>query len=169
VGLEDSTHPTKPPDSNIPLTGPLPAFVLFAAWLCTYRFMYYDALVAALGVFVLMADPRPFFRKAWWPFTSWAGVLVALLLIVENVTAPLNVEMSASVMGFRKTITSEAGRVTAPTIYIASGDEYPWDTVVVIALWVWCIGRLMKDSNLGGRYGEPKVGQVSVEASARRV
>src|SRR5262245_54333397 len=93
------------PADEVPLTGPLPAFVLFAAWLCTYRFMYYDALIAALGVVVLMADPRPFVRKSWWPFASWAPILVTLLLIVENVTAPLNVEMSASVMGFKGTIS----------------------------------------------------------------
>jgi len=163
-----STHPTKPPAGDEPLTGPLPAFVLFAAWLCTYRFMYYDALVAAIGVVVLMADPRPFFRKSWWPFASWAAVLVALLLIVENVTAPLNVEMSASVMGFRKTLTNEAGRVTAPTVYIASGDEYPWDTVVVIALWVWCLVRVMRSGEPGQGNGEPAAVHASVEASARR-
>jgi hypothetical protein len=63
------------------------------------------------------------------------------MLLVENATSPLNVEMSASVMGFRRTITEAAGstHLKAPTIYIASGDEYPWDTVVVFALWIWCL------------------------------
>ncbi|HEY8506293.1 MAG TPA: glycosyltransferase family 87 protein, partial [Gemmataceae bacterium] len=47
---------------RVPDTGPLPAFLLLGAWACTYRFMYYDVLASLLAVFVLMADPRPFFR-----------------------------------------------------------------------------------------------------------
>ncbi|HJZ90782.1 MAG TPA: glycosyltransferase family 87 protein [Gemmataceae bacterium] len=122
------------------LIGPLPAFVFLAAWLCSYRFMYYDSLIAPLAIVVLMADPRPYFRRAWWPFASWASILVALLLVIENATAPLNVELSASVMGLRRPVTGSDGAThqTAPTIYLASGDYYPWDTVVVLALWLWC-------------------------------
>jgi hypothetical protein len=144
VRPEDGSLATSATGPPVPLTGPLPAFVLFAAWLCTYRFMYYDSLIAAIGVVVLMADPRPFFRVGWWPFASWAPVLVGLMLLVENATSPLNVEMSASVMGFRRTITEPAGstHLKAPTVYIATGDEYPWDTVLVFALWTWCLVRV---------------------------
>lgn len=122
------------------LRGPLPAFAFFAAWLCTYRFMYYDALIASLGAIVLLADPRPFFRRAWWPVASWASFFVGLLLVIENATAPLNVELTASAMYYRGTQTVPDGstRQTAPTVHIGSGDEYPWDTAVIFALWVWC-------------------------------
>src|SRR5829696_5283526 len=127
-------------------TGPLPALVLFGAWLCTYRFMYYDALLAAVGVVALLADPAPYFRRAWWPFASWAAFLAGLLLLVENATAPLNLELTGSVMGLRKTVTGGDGaiHVTAPTVYIASGDYYPWDTAVVFAMWVWCAIRVIR-------------------------
>jgi arabinofuranan 3-O-arabinosyltransferase len=126
-----------PPD---PLTGPRAGLVLLAAWLCTYRFMYYDALLAAVGVVAILADPRPHFRRAWWPFATWAAVLAALLLMIENGTAPLNLDVSASIRGLKGTVTAADGstRVTAPTFYVATGDEYPWDTVAVFALWVWC-------------------------------
>jgi hypothetical protein len=122
------------------LAGPFPCFVLLGAWLCTYRFMYYDALLAALGVIVLMTDPRPFFRKGWWPFASWAAIIVGIMLLIENVTSPLNVEATASVHGLKGTVTAADGRTkeTAPTFYIASGDFYPWDTLAVLALWLWC-------------------------------
>jgi arabinofuranan 3-O-arabinosyltransferase len=126
--------------------GPLPGLVLFGAWLCTYRFMYYDALLAAVGVVALMADPRPCFRRSWWPFASWAAVFAGLLLLVENATAPLNLELTGSVMGLRRTVTAADGaeHIVAPTIYIASGDYYPWDTVVVLTLWVWCAIRVIR-------------------------
>ena len=68
------------PAGEVPLTGPLAAFAIFGAWLCTYRFMYYDSLIAALGVVVLMADPRPFFRKVW-RVRAVAPILVGLLLL----------------------------------------------------------------------------------------
>jgi hypothetical protein len=102
--------------------------------------MYYDALIGALGVVALLADPRPYFRRAWWPAASWAAIFVGLLFVIENVTAPLNVELTASVMYYRGTETALDGstRQTAPTVRIASGDDYPWDTVGIFAIWVWC-------------------------------
>ncbi|HVK11266.1 MAG TPA: glycosyltransferase family 87 protein [Gemmataceae bacterium] len=128
------------------LTGPLPALVLLAAWMCCYRFMYYDAAVAAIGVVVLFADPRPYFRRAWWPARSWAAGFVGLMLVFENLTVPLNVEMTASVMALRKKETAPDGTTTvkAPTIYLASGDNYPWDTVAVFLLWAWCAVTLVR-------------------------
>lgn len=138
-------------------TGPLAGLVLLGAWLCTYRFMYYDALLAAVGVFALTADPRPFFRKAWWPFASWAAIFLALLLVVENVTAPLNVELTGSIRGLKGTVKADDGptRTTAPTFYVASGDDYPWDTALVFALWVWCVVRVSRAGRPSQSYPEP--------------
>ena len=47
---------------------------LLGAWLCTYRFMYYDALVAAVGVVAILADPSPYFRRRWWPCVGFERV-----------------------------------------------------------------------------------------------
>lgn len=143
--------------------GPLPCLVLLGAWLCTYRFMYYDVLLAAVGVVALMTDPRPFFRRAWWPFASWAAVIVGLMLLIENATSPLNVQVTASVHGLKGTMTAADGstKKSAPTIYIASGDEYPWDTVAVLALWLWCVVQVVHSNWHAGTHA-PKM----VESSA---
>ncbi|HEX3150279.1 MAG TPA: glycosyltransferase family 87 protein [Gemmataceae bacterium] len=126
---------------NANLSGPFAGLVLLAAWLLTYRFMYYDALLAAVGVVAILADPRPHFRRTWWPFASWASLNASFLLLIENVTSPLNVEVTASIHGLKGTVTAadQSTHVTAPTIFVASGDEYPWDTIAVIALWLWCV------------------------------
>jgi arabinofuranan 3-O-arabinosyltransferase len=132
--------------SPVPMTGPAAGLILLGAWLCTYRFMYYDALVAAVGVVAIMADPRPYFRRRWWPFASWAPVLAGILLLIENGTAPLNVDVTASIRGLRWTATAPDGstKIKAPTIKVATGDDYPWDTVTVFLLWVWCIVRVLR-------------------------
>jgi arabinofuranan 3-O-arabinosyltransferase len=123
------------------ITGPFAGLALLAAWLLTYRFMYYDALLAAVGVVAILADPRPYFQRAWWPFASWAGVFAATLLLIENGTSPLNVQVTASIHGLKGTGTATDGttQITAPTVKVASGDEYPWDTATVCALWLWCV------------------------------
>jgi hypothetical protein len=130
----------------LPLTGPAAGLVLLGAWLCTYRFMYYDVLVAAVGVVVILADPAPYFRRRWWPFASWAPVLAGLLILIENGLAPLNLDMTASIRGLRRTATAADGgtQLKAPTIKVATGDDYPWDTVTVVGLWVWCGVRVLR-------------------------
>jgi hypothetical protein len=111
--------------------------------------MYYDALVAAVGVVAILADPAPYFRRSWWPFASWAPVLAGLLILIENGLAPLNVDMTASIRGFRWTATATDGstQLKAPTIKVATGDDYPWDTVTLLGLWAWCGVRVVR----GGR------------------
>jgi hypothetical protein len=127
-------------------TGILAGFVLLGVWMCTYRFMYYDALLASLAVIAIMLNPRPFFRQSWWPFASCVGILVGVLLLIENVLAPLNVELTGNLGGLKGTVTSSDGstRQTAPRFVIASGDYYPWDTATLFVLWVWCAVKLLR-------------------------
>jgi hypothetical protein len=41
-------------------TGPAAAFMLLGAWFCCYHFMYYDMLLTALPVFLLLLEPLRF-------------------------------------------------------------------------------------------------------------
>jgi arabinofuranan 3-O-arabinosyltransferase len=45
-------------------TGPLAGFLLLGAALSCYHFMYYDLLLASLGVFAMLDPPRQFLRPA---------------------------------------------------------------------------------------------------------
>ncbi len=42
--------------------GPPAAFLCLGAWMCCFHFMYYDALLGALGLFVLATEPRRFLK-----------------------------------------------------------------------------------------------------------
>jgi hypothetical protein len=50
------------PWRDLPLTGPLPGFLLLGGYLCCLHFMYYDVLLSLAGVFVLLDPPGQFLR-----------------------------------------------------------------------------------------------------------
>lgn len=145
-----------------PLSGPFPAMIILAAWLCTYHFMYYDALVSAFGVFVLLAGSGPFFRvrkdhleNADSATTSRPGRkyelvnafvlgVLAVMILHENITQPLKLEWTwvAGERTSQRRLTDGTTEI-APRLIIGTSDKYPWDTLLVMALWLWCWGKVL--------------------------
>jgi arabinofuranan 3-O-arabinosyltransferase len=148
----------RPPDlQTASLTGPRPAFVFFAAWLCTYHFIYYDAMLGLLGFVCLMADPDPWWKtvvRIWQILRSlWTGRvltpgetaptgLIRTMCLAgfvaayaqENLFVPA--DLGVTVILHSRSIT-ENGIDTAPSVAFRTNDEYPWDTYVILWLWVW--------------------------------
>jgi arabinofuranan 3-O-arabinosyltransferase len=152
---------------DVPFTGPLPAMLILATWMCTYHFMYYDSLISAFGVCVLLADPRPFFqaralnrgaikdvfgpmdkppsgRRSLWLVNSFALTAIALMLFHENVTQPLKFEATivAHSMTSKRTLENETTEL-APRLVVGTSDRYPLDTFMIMALWGWCFGAVL--------------------------
>ncbi len=131
--------------------GPPAAFLFLGAWMCCYHFMYYDALLGALGLFLLFTEPRRY--------------LAPLLVVL----APLrNAVAGRPVMGYHRPAVPEAlpPPVTlditpravwtlnrmAPTAYgllvviqyvfpvLGLGNQWgtPWDTFAFAGAWAWC-------------------------------
>jgi hypothetical protein len=135
---------------DVPFVGPLPAMLILAAWMCTYHFMYYDSLISAFGVCVLLADPRPFFRmrvlnqvesgrRSAWIVNSFALSIIALMILQENVTQILKIEVTAvaHAMASQRTLNNGTTEL-APRLIVGTSDRYPLDTLMVLALWSWC-------------------------------
>ena len=99
------------------LTGPFPAFVLTGVVLTCYHFMYYDFVLAGLPVLLLFTEPR---RYLQWRFQTL--VPPVLLLLMLSLPA-LN------------SLIDPAFRFP------------PWDTFVLLFLWMWCGYRLLKAIN----------------------
>ncbi|MCE9529902.1 MAG: DUF2029 domain-containing protein [Planctomycetes bacterium] len=146
-------------DGPVPFTGPLPALLILTAWMCTYHFMYYDAMLSAFGIFVLLADPRPFFRprlvhlvedsssdapttskgRSVWLVNSFVLTLVAFLLFEENVTQPMKIEFTAYAHSSTSRLIMHDGSTDIrPRLIAGTGDEYPVETFTIIVLWFWC-------------------------------
>ncbi len=99
------------------LTDMFPAFVLSAAVLTCYHFMYYDFVVVALPVLLLFADPRRYWQ---WRFRAF----VPPLLVVLMLAAP-----------------------ALSSIWDSSYHFPPWETFVLLLLWAWCGYCLWKGRN----------------------
>jgi len=138
--------------------GPAAAFVLLGAWMMCFHFMYYDVLLAYLPVALLFTHPRrflaplftgmgPFGRskpgvelletcrpsrhflpRSWLPFVQGYGqVLLVNSLVMTLVAALLSIQYVFPVFGLN--------------LYHSA----PWDTFILIGLWLWCAYRVFAD------------------------
>jgi arabinofuranan 3-O-arabinosyltransferase len=155
-------------------TGTAAGFLLLGAWLCCFHFMYYDMLLTALPLFVLLAEPRKYlapifvallpitrdsspselagYYRPWPPFAlppalpwlqpAYRNIWVVnrmvpnvlLLLIVLEQTEP-HVGMSVTFTGYWWSFAGEA------TLRMHDQNRFvlqPWDTYLIIFLWLWC-------------------------------
>ncbi|MGL6094617.1 MAG: glycosyltransferase family 87 protein, partial [Fimbriiglobus sp.] len=138
-------------------TGLAAGFLFLGAFLCCYRFMYYDVLLSAVAVVVLWADPDRVFRFATWQYRwlplgpRWVGyatagpvLLVLMLLIGENVLHHVQPRATGEFQGWHLPATGAADPPTprTPKLEFAVGFYHPWETVLVLGLWGWCGWRL---------------------------
>jgi hypothetical protein len=153
-------------------------FLFLGAYLTCFHFMYYDTLLSAVAVAVLLADPRPFletkcFPIAWrksvaqWPPSlaarpavvpplaarMWGYVNSCPLTLVAALFVVENVlaglELEATV-GIRRFATDG----TVPRLQADTGLRYPLDTFILLALWAWCGWQLVRKDRSCGEPGE---------------
>jgi hypothetical protein len=144
-------------------TGLGAGFLFLGSYLCCYRFMYYDALLSALPLAVLFADPGRFLRPTavvvggpvrWTGYVNSAPLtLVVLLYLVENWLLQLGLEGTAR-LGFL-----DPGEKPAPSVSGELSLYYPIDTFVLIGIWAWAGVRLL----IGGDWGEPPLRSESTK------
>jgi hypothetical protein len=153
-------------------TGLGAGFLFLGAYLCCYRFMYYDVLLSVLPLAVLFADPRYFFRPTAFEVrpvgepaadllrSRWIGTvnsfpltILAMLLLIENWLLHLQVQGSLG-LGYFATTASAASGGTAKHVPTVSAEVtlfQAWETVLLLLLWGWCLWRLVA----GKDWGEP--------------
>ena len=147
-------------------------FLMLGAYLGCYRFMYYDAALAALPVGLLLADRR---CRHWVPLG-----LVACLYLYENWLIHYSFELSLTrggvemagrqlftLGGDRLALTLATGVTTdryatsssAGRLFTLAGNyRHAWDTAFLLALWAWAGWRLWSHPAEGVE-GGPDVGR----------
>jgi hypothetical protein len=149
-------------------TGVGAGFLFLGAFLTCLHFMYYDALVSAAAVAVLLADPRPFLRGKEFAVeptapesrpgplagrvrayvNSFPLTVVFALFVVENSLMGMEVEATVGIRALATLRPADSTSTAPPRIQGDTGVKYPLDTFLLIALWGWCGCRLLR--------GEPR-------------
>jgi hypothetical protein len=149
-------------------TGLGAGFLFLGAYLCCYRFMYYDVLLSVLPLAVLLADPRRFvnatayevrpvgladdpLRPRWVGYVnSFPYTILAVLLLVENWLLQLQVQGTVG-LGYFSTTAPGGTQKHVPTVSAELTLFQAWETILLLFLWGWCLWRLV----WGGDRGEP--------------
>lgn len=138
-------------------------FLFLGAWLCCYRFMYYDVLLAVVPIAILLTEPWRYFRERPWELKPAAGssdshrprllayvnsfplTVILGLYIVDNVLLGLNIEATVGIGGWAREVATAGGTALAtPRVQANTTLDYPWDTVLLLLLWIWCAVRLIR-------------------------
>jgi hypothetical protein len=107
-------------------TGPPAAFLLLSGWLVCFHFMYYDALLAALPMFLLTAaPPRDYLR---------------VLLLPVSPTHGGGFSFRVSNRGIGLLLIIVLIGIHAAHGALSQGDMHapPWDTFYLLAVWLGC-------------------------------
>ncbi len=149
-----------------------PAFVYLGAYLSCYRFMYYDALLSAVGFAVLLVDVNRFrratafapvppptdARPSWWgAVNSPPLTLLVVLGLIENSLGAADLRATLAVGRWGGT----------PKVAFATTTDYPWDTFILLAVWAWCGLRLVLGDE--GRSQPPSSASSAAPMSGERM
>ena len=104
-------------------SGPPAAFLLLGAWLSCFHFMYYDVLLAALPIYLLLADWR---AAGFIPAVRPTGINPAVRLLLVLLALLFLVSHTAD--GIDYLVTNGKPIFHSP----------PFDTFCLLALWTWC-------------------------------
>ena len=138
-------------------------FLFTGAFLCCYRFMYYDLLLSVMGFVLLLAEPGRFRPRAF-ALAPAAGpppdplgprsvvfvnsfplTVLGLLYLVDNHLHWLGLDLSVGAAAYTRTATLPGGgtEVIVPKLRFGTTLAYPWETVLLVGLWAWCGARLL--------------------------
>ncbi len=151
------------------VTGPPAAFLLLGAWLSCYHFMYYDVLLTALPVLLLFTEPARYLEPICLVVTPLAGRDLGARLrgyygpqLAHGVLPqpPLLQTRYVNVWVFNRMVPTLAvllllTQPLAPVLGLGSYYGPPWDTFVLMALWLWCGGLWL--------LGEPEPAEAAKE------
>ena len=108
-----------------------PAFVGIAAWLSCLHFIYYDSLLSAWAVFLLVTHAR--WQSPTFNLRPTVFILVSFLIVYELAFSWLSIDATVS-FGF---LTPE-GSPPVHAMFSTKQRGTPWDTFALLILWGYC-------------------------------
>lgn len=126
-------------------TGPGPAFLFLGAWLCCFHFMYYDAALTCLPVFLLFTEPRRYLEPLFLAIIPASGHFLGrdLQQFYRPGVRPLplgSVPLLPAGPGNLWVLNRVEPTVLAvlAILHVFFANLYtPYDTYAMMALWLW--------------------------------
>ena len=103
-------------------------------------------LPPARGLTAPHAPPSPFGPRLVGYVNSFPLTVFALLILVENSLGGMKLGATIGFGYYAKVTTGTDGAtgLVTPRVEADTGFHYPWETVLVFALWAWCGWRLLR-------------------------
>jgi arabinofuranan 3-O-arabinosyltransferase len=131
--------------------GPPAAFLFLGAWMCCYHFMYYDALLGAMGLFLLFTEPRRYLSPLLVVLARLrgesAGAAVAAYhrpALPEGLPPAVPLDLAPRAVWTLNRMAPTAFLLLLVIHYVFPalhwGDHWgtPWDTFTLVGVWAWC-------------------------------
>ncbi len=101
-------------------------------------------MISAFGLCVLLSHREGF--EGTWRGRRFALIILALLLLNENIAQPMKLEATIVVNAStaQRTLANGATEI-GPRLVIGTSDHYPVDTLLILLLWVWCGAKLLRE------------------------
>jgi hypothetical protein len=130
--------------------GPPAAFLFLGAWMCCYHFMYYDALLGSLGLFLLFTEPRRYLSPLLVVLAPLRNAVAGRAVVAYHQPAVPEALPPPVVLDLAPRAVWTLNRM-APTAYLLLllihylfpilgwGSQWgePWDTYTLIGVWAW--------------------------------
>jgi hypothetical protein len=131
--------------------GPPAAFLMLGAWMCCYHFMYYDALLGAVGLFLLFTEPRRYLSPLLVALARLrdddAGRAVVSYHqpdVPEGLPPPVQPRLGPRAVWTLNRMAPSAFALLLLIHYLFPilgwGSQWgtPWDTFTLAGVWAWC-------------------------------
>jgi hypothetical protein len=128
--------------------GPPAAFLFLGAWMCCYHFMYYDALLGSMGLFLLFTEPRRYLSPLLLALAPLRGPPAVLAYhraaLPEGLPRPVPLDVTPRAVWTLNRMAPTAFALLLAIHYVFPalhwGDHWgtPWDTFTLVGVWAWC-------------------------------
>jgi hypothetical protein len=150
---------TRPRRAAQAVTGPAAAFLGLTGWLLCFHFIYYDMLLAAFPVFLLLTEPRSYLLSRFYLVVPASGSdLGGKLASYYRPAVPLALPPTPLpiVPAYRHIWVVNSGTlhlvgllllIPYLSIHYGIGGKFgtPWETFCLMALWLWCAWRWLRE------------------------
>jgi hypothetical protein len=131
--------------------GPPAAFLFLGAWMSCYHFMYYDALLGTMGLFLLFTEPRRYLTPLLVALAPLRGeppggpvVAYRRPALPEGLPPPVRLDLAPRAVWTLNRMAPTAFVLLLVIHYVFPllhwGDHWgtPWDTFALAGVWGWC-------------------------------